>query len=80
LAHYAITPANGNGDFDSAGILTSIVSGGTPAYAPAQLNYANDAGVMIQNGAQVSTPGNPDTANTAFNAAYGSSLPGTPTS
>jgi hypothetical protein len=34
---------------------------------------------MIQNGVQVSTPGNPDSALTAFNAAYGSALPATPT-
>ena len=26
---------------------------------------------MVQNGVQVSTPGNPDAALTAFNAAYG---------
>jgi hypothetical protein len=78
LAHYTITPAAGVGDFDNAGILTSVVSSGTPTYANAALNYANDSGVMIQNGAQVSTPGDPDGALTAFNVAYGSSLPPTP--
>ena len=78
LAHYAISPPAGTGDFDNAGILTSIVSGGTPTYTSAGLNYPNDSGTMIQNGAQVSTPGDPDTALSAFNAAYGSAVPPTP--
>ena len=30
---------------------------GTPTYTPANLSYQNDAGAMVQNGAQVSTPG-----------------------
>jgi hypothetical protein len=81
LAHYTITPSTpGAGDFDSSGILTTVVSSGTPTYTPAALNYANDSGVMIQNKVQVSTPGDPDTAGTAFNVAYGSTLPATPTS
>lgn len=80
LAHYTISPPVNTGDFDSAGVLSSIVSSGTPTYTPAGLNYTNDSGVMIQNGAQVSTPGNPDSpALTAFNAAYGATLPATPT-
>jgi hypothetical protein len=80
LAHYTFSPLNGNGDFDGAGILTSTVPTGGPAptYTPAGLNYTNDSGVMVQNNVQVSTPGNPDTAKTAFNAAYGSTLPGQP--
>jgi hypothetical protein len=78
LAHYTITPPTGTGDFDNAGILTSIVSSGTPTYTAAGLNYANDAGVMIQKGTQVSTPGAPDTALTAYNVAYGSTIPATP--
>ena len=78
LAHYAINVPSGIGDFDNAGVLTSIPSG-TPTYTGAGLNYANDSGVMIQNNVQVSTPGNPDSpALTAFNAAYGSALPATP--
>ncbi len=79
LAHYAFSPPAGTGDFDNAGILSTIVSSGTPSYSGAALNYANDSGVMVQNGAQVSTPGDPDSALTAFNVAYGSSLPSTPT-
>jgi hypothetical protein len=79
LAHYTITPPAGTGDFDNAGFLTSLVSSGSPVYTNAGLNRLKDAGVMIQNGAQVSTPGNPDSALTAFNAAYGSALPATPT-
>jgi hypothetical protein len=80
LAHYTIDPATG-GDFDNAGILTSIVpSGSTPTYTGAGLNYTNDSGVMIQGSAQVSTPGDPDSALTAYNVGYGSALPATPTS
>jgi Peptidase A4 family len=78
LAHYTISPPAGTGDFDNAGILTGIVSSGTPTYTTAGLNYQSDSGVMIQNGAQVSTPGNPDTALSAFDAAYGSAVPPTP--
>jgi hypothetical protein len=78
LAHYTITPPSGLGDFDNAGILTSIVSSGSPTYTGAGLNYANDSGVMIQNKVQVSTPGDPDTALSAFNIGYGSTLPSTP--
>jgi Peptidase A4 family len=78
LAHYTITPPSGIGDFDNAGILSAVVSAGPPTYAGANLNYQNDSGVMIQNGAQVSTPGDPDVPLSAFNAAYGSALPATP--
>jgi hypothetical protein len=79
LAHYTVSPPAGTGDFDGAGVLSTIVSSGTPTYTGAALNYTNDSGVMIQNGAQVSTPGNPDTALTAFNFGYGSSVPSIPT-
>jgi hypothetical protein len=78
LAHYTIAPPAGLGDFDNAGILTGTVSSGTPTYTPAGLNYQNDSGTMVQNGAQVSTPGDPDTALTAFDAGYGSAVPPTP--
>jgi hypothetical protein len=79
LAHYTVSPPAGTGDFDGAGVLSTIVSSETPTYSAAALNYANDSGVMIQNGVQVSTPGDPDTAATAFNFGYGSTLPSTPT-
>jgi Peptidase A4 family len=78
LAHYSFSPPANTGDFDSAGYLTGIVSSGSPTYTTAGLNYQNDGGVMIQNGAQVSTPSNPDGAKTAFNAAYGSTQPAAP--
>jgi hypothetical protein len=79
LAHYTISPNPAtNGDFDHAGVLKSIVSSGSPTYISAGLNYTADSGVMIQNNVQVSTPGNPDSALTAFNVAYGSALPSTP--
>ncbi|HEX3334166.1 MAG TPA: G1 family glutamic endopeptidase [Acidimicrobiales bacterium] len=79
LAHYTVTPPAGTGDFDNAGDLTSPVASGSPAYVNAGLNYLKDAGVMAQNGVQVSTPSDPDGALTAFNAAYGSALPAAPT-
>ncbi len=79
LAHYTFSPSAGTGDFDNAGVLTSVVSSGLPSYTNAGLNYQKDSGVMIQNNVQVSTPGNPDTALSAFNVAYGSVLPPTPT-
>jgi len=79
VARYTITPPFRTSDFDNAGILFTIASRGTPTYTPANLNYQNDAGVLIQNGAQVSTPGNPDSPLTAFSAAYGSGVPPTPT-
>jgi hypothetical protein len=78
LAHYTVSPPAGTGDFDNAGILTSVVTNGSPSYTSAGLNYANDSGVMIQNGAQVSTPGDPDSALTAYNVAYGATVPATP--
>lgn len=79
LAHYTISPSGSKGDFDNAGILTSIVSSGAPTYTNAGLIYSSDSGVMIQNNVQVSTPGMPDTAKSAFNVAYGSTVPGQPT-
>lgn len=84
LANYSFI-GNGigttTGDFDNTGTLASAVSSGTtPAYTPANLNFTNDSGVMVQNNQQVSTPGEPDSVDTAFNAAYGSAVPSTPTS
>jgi hypothetical protein len=77
LADYSFAPAAAAaGDFSGARVATTI--GG--ALTGAGLNFANDAGAMIQNGAQVSTPGQPDTADTAFNALYGASAPAAPTS
>jgi hypothetical protein len=79
LAHYTITPPANTGDFDNAGILSTIVpTGTTPTYTGANLDYTADSGVMIQKNVQVSTPGNPDTPLTAFNTAYGSTVPPTP--
>jgi hypothetical protein len=77
LAPYTFSPSPAtNGDFDHAGILkNTLVSSGTPTYTNAGLNYTADSGVMIQNNAQVSTPGNPGNANQAYNVAYGSAMP-----
>ncbi len=59
LNPYTIAPPSGMGDFDNAGVLSTIVTSGAPTYTSANLNYANDSGVMIQNKLQVSTPGTP---------------------
>jgi hypothetical protein len=77
LAPYKFSPSPAtNGDFDNAGVLSSAVpSGSTPSYKNANLNYTANSGVMIQNNAQVSTPGNPGNANQAYNVAYGSAMP-----
>ncbi len=64
------------GDLFGADVATTL--GG--ALTGAGLNYTDDAGVMIQNNAQVSTPGQPDPAETAFNSSYGSTVPAAPTS
>lgn len=41
---------------------------------------ANDGGIMVQKGAQVSTPSGPDSEADGFNVAYGSTAPAPPTS
>ena len=78
LAHYAFPGGAATaGDFNGAKVASTI--GG--ALSGAGLVYANDAGVMIQNNAQVSTPGPQDQpAETAFNALYGATAPPAPTS
>jgi hypothetical protein len=63
-----------DGDFSSAQVATTI--GG--ASAGAGLRYASDAGILVQNGVQVSTPGLPDTAEEAFNSSYGAAGPAPP--
>jgi hypothetical protein len=89
LAHYSFGTSNGlgttTGDFDSAGVYKAVVAGGTPAPPPAPPTVsaaltASEAGVMVQSNVQVSTPSNPDRAATAYNAAYGATAPGAPTS
>jgi hypothetical protein len=81
LARYRFTSANGVGStlgqFDNAAVLNTIPSA-APTYNKAGL-VASEAGVMIQNNAQVSTPSSPDGAATAYNAAYGATTPGAPT-
>ena len=79
LAHYTVNaPARHRRLRQRRACSTSIGERVTPTYTGAGLNYQNDGGVMIQNNVQVSTPGNPDSALTAFNAAYGSTVPPTP--
>ncbi|MGH7686129.1 MAG: G1 family glutamic endopeptidase [Candidatus Dormibacteria bacterium] len=48
------------------------VNGGSPGLVPA------DGGVMVQHGAQVSTPSNPDADADGFNVSYGSHAPSPP--
>jgi hypothetical protein len=79
LNPYTINAPAGAGDFDNTGTLSSIAGNSVPAYKNAGLNYNNDAGAMIQNNVQVSTPGNPDSGLKAFAVKYGASAPATPT-
>jgi hypothetical protein len=75
ISDYSFTPGSAvDGDFNSAGVATTI--GG--ATAGAGLSYLSDAGTLIQNGAQVSTPGPQDTSGTAFNSSYGATEPAAP--
>jgi hypothetical protein len=78
LANYTVNAPSGTGDFDNAGVLTSIPSS-TPVYTNAGLNYQKDAGWMIQNNVTVSSPSNPDGALNAFNVAHQSTPPTAPT-
>jgi hypothetical protein len=80
LNPYTINAPAGAGDFDNTGTLSTIGSTSVPAFKNAGLNYTNDAGAMIQNNVQVSTPGHPDSSLNAFNAQYGANTPATPTS
>lgn len=80
LNPYTINAPAGVGDFDQAGVLSTAGGSTQPAYTDAGLNYTNDAGVMVQNGVQVSTPGDPDGVATAFNIEYGAATPTTPSS
>lgn len=79
LARYAVAAPAATGDFDNAGVRRVILAtGGSAVFRGAGLNYGLDAGVMIQKNVPVSTPGGVDAAQTAFNVAYGSSLPAKP--
>jgi hypothetical protein len=79
LARYAVAAPANTGDFDGAGIRHVVLAaGGSAVFVGAGLNYGVDAGVMVQNKVVVSTPGGVDAALTAFNVAYGASLPAKP--
>jgi hypothetical protein len=80
LNPYTINAPAGTGDFDSAGTLSTIGGSTMPTPSNAGLNYSSDAGAMIQNNVQVSTPGNPDSGLKAFNVQYGAKAPAAPTS
>jgi hypothetical protein len=78
LANYTFPSAStlGAGDFNSAEVATAL---GGPLTG-AGLSYSADAGTLVQNNTQVSTPGQPDTNATAFNSLYGATAPAAPTS
>ena len=77
ISDYSFLPGSDvGGDFSSASVATTI--GG--AVTGAGLDYLNDAGTLIQNGLQVSTPGPQDASATAFNNSYGATEPAAPTS
>jgi hypothetical protein len=64
LANYGLAP------FDPG----TVNNNASPNFTPAQ------RGVMVQNGAQVSTPSSPDGDADGFNAQYGSATPSPPSS
>jgi hypothetical protein len=77
LANYGFPSASAAaGDFNSAEVATTV---GGPLTG-ARLNYSADAGTLIQNNVQVSTPGQPDPNATAFNSLYGATAPAAPKS
>jgi hypothetical protein len=76
LNPYTTNAPAGAGDFDAAGTVSTI--GGSTVNAG--LNYSSDAGAMIQNNVQVSTPGKPDSHVKAFDVQYGAAMPATPIS
>jgi len=79
LAHYAVAAPTATGDFDNAGIRHVILAtGGSAVFRGAGLDYAVDAGAMVQNNVAVSTPSGVDGALTAFNVAYGAAMPAKP--
>jgi hypothetical protein len=61
-------------NYGSATLDPGTVNGGNP------LLNAGQGGVMVQNGAQVSTPSNPDADTDGFSAAYGSTAVAPPPS
>jgi hypothetical protein len=80
LNPYTINAPGGAGDFDTAETASTIGGDSPPTYKNAGLNYTTNAGAMIQNSVQVSTPGNPDSLLNAFDVQYGSHTPAAPTS
>ena len=68
------------------GRVAPLAHYGQATFDPGTANGANprlvasDGGVMIQGGAQVSTPSNPDSDTDGFNMAYGSTQPAPPSS
>lgn len=68
------------------GRIAPLANYGSATFDPGTVNGANphlvaaDGGVMVQKGAQVSTPSNPDSDTDGFNVNYGSSQPSPPPS
>lgn len=59
-------------DYGESTFVPETVNGGNPGFTPA------DAGVLVQNNVQVSTPSNPDVETDGFNVAYGATAPPPP--
>lgn len=68
------------------GRIASLANYGQTTFDPGTVNgqnpglSASEGGVMIQKGAQVSTPSNPDVDTDGFNSAYGAAAPAPPAS
>ena len=68
------------------GRIATLAHYGSATFDPGTVNGRNpglaaaDGGVMIQGGAQVSTPSNPDADTDGFRTAYGSATPAPPSS
>ena len=70
-------PSVGGGIATLADYGTAVFDPGTANGGPPGLTASN-SGVMIQNGAQVSTPSTPDSDVDGFTVAYGASAPSPP--
>ncbi len=76
LSDYAFPSGSSRpGDFNRGWVAHSI---GGPL-SGAGLNFASDAGTLVQGGEQVSTPGAPNPDEDAYNSSYGSRQPRAPT-
>lgn len=59
-------------DYGESSFVPETVNGADPGFTP------SDAGALVQDGAQVSTPSNPNLETDGFNIAYGPTAPAPP--